>query len=375
MENYRLKSKVSVEQKEFLVQTINDPDRHTVVNSLFIDGRMLETVAYPHSEELSEADVLTRVKHTHGEKKHELEHLLSMFQQASQSGDADLMFSLARAFYGKNMFDYARNLFESVLVIRDGHFEAYNYLGLVWLASGDPEEATRKLARAVELRPQFADYHNNYAIALLEAGFCRRAMEECEAALKLNIYYAEAYFNLGIAFVANAVTREDYEMYANHLQKSLEMFERAAMIDPRYRSVQFEEACEILKRNDPSRSLNLLKGIRDEKRLSAAKRISGDFIMFQLTAGMSGSQSLDERIENLKGELDRNPNYVDYYHEMGLCYLQKSKVDWQMAIDQFQKACQLNPKLTKAQIGYDKADEFLSSLTLSISEITRSGSK
>lgn len=375
MENYRLKSKVSVADKEFLVQTINDPEKHTVVNSLFIDGRMLEMISFPHSDEMSEEDVLSRVKLTHGEKKQELEHLLSMYQQASQSGDSDMMFSLARAFYGKNMFDYARNLFESVLSLKADHFEAYNYLGLTCLALGVPEEASRKLSRAVELRPQFADYHNNYSVALLESGFCRRAMEQCEAALKLNIYYADAYFNLGIAFVANSVTREDYEMYSSHLQKSLEMFERAAMIDPEFRSQRYEEACELLKRNDPGRSLNLFKAIRDEKRESASKRISGDFVLFQLTAGQSGHQTIDDRIEYLKNELKKNPNYVDYHHEMALCYLQKSRIDWQMAIDQFQKACQLNPKLTKSQIGFDKADQFLNSLTLSISEIARSDSK
>lgn len=375
MENYRLKSKVSVNDKEFLVQTVNDASQMSVVSSLFVDGKILEVTRFPHPGEVSAEEVLAMVKSTHEEKKGELENLLATYAKVLSSGDIDLMYHLGTAFYFKCMNEEAVSLFGAVLEARPDHHQAANYLGLTLLAEGRCDEAVKAMARAVELRPSFADYHNNYGEALMEAGFCRRAVEELEAALKQNIYYADAYFNLGIAYIVNAVKREDFDMYANLLEKTTDVFNRAVLISPDYKSAQYEEAFEVLKQGDLPRAYTLFKAVRDQKRERNRQEFSSYYLRFLLYADRPNEKAVADRIQYLQEEIDKNPTYVDLHHELALCYLQQAQLYWQKGVRQLKKTVEINPRLSKASDALGRASEFGASIQSAVSEIAGGGKK
>ena len=63
--------------------------------------------------------------------------------------------------------------------------------------------------------------------------------------------------------------------------------------------------------------------------------------------------------DKLKKELEKNPDYVDLYYELAICYLHQAKFSWQTGIDYFKKALEINPELRKAKRAYALADEFL----------------
>jgi tetratricopeptide (TPR) repeat protein len=373
MESYRLKSKVSVNDREFLVQTVNDAGQQSVVSSLFVDGKILEVNRYPHPPEVSPEEVLAIVRTRHDEKKNELEHLLATYAKVAKSGNVELLYHLGTAFYYKRMFDEADAIFTEVLKLSPDHHQAAGYHGLSLLALGRHEEAVKALARAVEKRPGFADYRNSYGEALLEAGFCRRAVEEFEGALKLNIYYADAYFNLGIAYIANAVKREDFDLYANLLEKTTDLFNRAVLIAPEYKTVQFDEAVEVLRQNDLPRALTLFKAVRDEKREIQRQRYSDFYCRFQLFADQADEKAMAERICRLQAEIDKNPTYVDLCYELALCYLQQAQLSWQKGIEQFAKTIAVNPQLTKAIDGKKRTEQFAASLKAAVTEIIKGG--
>lgn len=371
MESYRLKSKVAIDEKEFLVQTVNDTSRNSVVSSLFVDGNILEVASYPHQESLSAEEVLTLVKNAHDEKKNELEHLLATYQKVVNSGDADLMYQLATAFFFKRMFEESQILFTSVMTLKADHHQAANYLGLTWFELGDHNKAVKSLARAVELRPGYADYRHNYGMALLEAGFCRQAVDEFETALKQNIYYADAYFNLGLAYISNAINRQDFEMFSNLLEKTTDMFNRALLISPEYKSVQFEEALEVLKQGDLPRALNLFKAVRDQKKEKHRQEFSNFYLRFLLYSDRANEKAITDRIQFLQAEIDKNPNFVDLHHELALCHLQLAQFQWRRGIDRFKSAAEINPRLRKIQDGLSRATEFSETMKTVIVEITK----
>ncbi len=371
MENYRLKSKVAINDKEYLVQTVNDASQMSVVSSLFVDGKILEVTRLPHPGEVSAEDVLTMVKATHEDKKDELEHLLSTYQKVISSGDVDLMYHLGIAFYYKRMNDEAISLFEQVLQFKKDHHQAANYLGMTLAAEGRYDQAVKVLAAAVELRPSFADYHNNYAEALMEAGFYRRAVEELEAALKQNIYYADAYFNLGIGYIGNAIKREDFDLYDNLLDRTTDVFNRAVLISPEYKTAQFDEATEILKQGDLPRALTLFRAVRDSKRERSRQEFSSFYLRFLLYAERPNERAVADRITHLEDEIKKNPTYVDLHHELALCYLQQAYFYWRRGIEQFRKTLEINPRLGKAKDGLEKATQFGATLNDVVSDITR----
>ena len=371
MENYRLKSKVVVAEKEYLVQTAKEQTQDTIISSLFVNGEILEITRVPISLDLSEEELQSALKNIHEEKKNELERLLASFQKVISSGDVDLMHNLGTAFYYKRLYAEARTLFTTVLKLKPDHHQTANYLGLTLMEAGEPDEAVKVLARAVELQSGYADYRNNSGEALLEAGFCRRAVEEFEASLKLNIYYGDAYFNLGIAHVVNGIKKEDYDMYANLLEKASDIFNRAALITPEYKTAQFDEAMEVLKQGDLPRALTLFKAVRSSKKEAYRLEYSGFYLRFLLLSDKAGEKTIAGRIKFLREEINRNPNYVDLRYELALCYLQQAQSSWQEGIRQFKKSIDINPRLKKADFGLNRAEEFAKTMHNTLTEIAK----
>ncbi|MDD4052824.1 MAG: tetratricopeptide repeat protein [candidate division Zixibacteria bacterium] len=371
MENFRLKSTVAVNDKEFMVQTVNDSGKMAIVSSVFVDGEVLEVSRRPHNGRASEEEVLALVKSAHDEKKGELEQLLAAHDKALRGRDVDMMYHLGVAFHYKRLLEEAGSLLSSVLELKRDHHQAANILGMTRLFQGRHDEAVKALARAVELRPGYADYHNNYGEALLEAGFCRRAVEEFETARKLNIYYADAHFNLAIAYIANAIKREDFELYANLLDKTVDFLNRATAVAGDLKTAQFAEACAVLKQGDLQRALNLFKAVREQRREILRQEFSGLYLRFLLYLEGGGEKSLLDRISYLQEELKKNPTYVDLHHELALCYLHQATVCWRQGIEQLRETTAINPQLKKAENGLKLAEKFSSDLKTVVSDITR----
>ncbi len=370
----QLKSKVSIDDREFLVQTVNDAEEHAVISSLFVDGQVLEVAHFPHSDTMSENEIAHIVKSTHDDKKTELEKLLESHKEVLKSGDTDLMFSIGTGLFYKRLYAEAQSLFESVIACNPDHHQAGNYLGLTRFALGQYEDAAKILGRSVELRSNFADYRNNYGEALLESGFCRRAVEEFQEALKLNIYYSDAYFNLGIAYMVNAHTREDFTMYSEHADKALEMLERAILISPDFKTSRYDEAVRLYEKGDLESAIILFKAVRNYKRFRSRQEFVKFHVRYLLFSELANERAVTERIHFLEEEIEKNPNYADLHYELGLCYMQQAHFNWRQGIIHFDKAVDINPRLSKAENGVMRAREFSDSIKEAVIAIAKNES-
>jgi len=75
---------------------------------------------------------------------------------------------------------------------------AFDNLGTL-LAMRDPQRALDYYRRAIELRPGFAQAHNNLGTLYLDLGQANRAIPAYHEAIRLDPEYAQAHFNLGAA--------------------------------------------------------------------------------------------------------------------------------------------------------------------------------
>ncbi|MFH1700082.1 MAG: tetratricopeptide repeat protein [Candidatus Zixiibacteriota bacterium] len=371
MEGRQFKSKVAIDDREFLVQTVNDEEKNEVVSSLYVDGKMIETSKFPHPENKTVEDLEYLVKSAHEEKKTEIEHLLATYGKVVGSDDPDLMFNVGTAFYCKGLYDEARTLFESVIACKPGHFQAGNYYGLTLMALGQFEKAAKALGRAIELKPEFADFHNNYGEALLESGSFKRAIEEFETALKINLYYAEAYFNLGIAFLSNAVNHEKHEFYENMLNNIKDSLNRAMMISPAFKTSRCEEALSLIETGEYAQALVLLKAVRNIKKEKSRQEFSSYYLRFLLFSEKVNERAVLDRIQYLTSILEKNPNYSDLHHELALCHLQQAQISWNKGAEHFREALNLNPHLTKSEKSQDRAELFAEQLKETLIDIAR----
>ncbi|MCB2201401.1 hypothetical protein KQH51_01570 [bacterium] len=373
METYRLSSKLRENDSEYLIQTSNDANLGAVSTTIFINGVVAERVTRPHPEQVDPQDVLSLVKSSHGEKKKELEALLAAYRQAIQQSEPDTMYHLGTAFYYKSFYAEARELFYQAASSATEHHQAYNFLAVTELALNNPAEAVASGARAVGMRPRFADYRNNYGEALLAIDDYQAAIEQFEQAIEINMYYSDAYFNLALGLIVEAIRQPDRDKWPSRLGKISDSLKKALLIFEGYRGPRFEGAMDALQRSELREALAELKAVREAKREAHRREFAAFHTRHLLVPGWMSEKAVADRIAFLKAELQKNPTYVDLYAELSQCYLEQSKLAWERAIDNYRKTMEINPSLRRAQIALDETEAVYDRMCAVLGRITEKG--
>ncbi len=343
MESNNLTSRVVDDKKEFMVQTVHDTRQKVVRSSLFVDGDLLESSVMPYSDDAPEGELLNLLKLTHNRKKEELEFLLKSIHEAKEKGDPEVLYHLGSALFHKGLNAEACNLLRLSCELRNNYHQAFFVLSQAETACGNTEEAAKAAERAVELSPRFADYHNNLGEVCLTAGSIKRAVIEFEEALKLNVYYAEAYLNLALTYIHNGISHEDFDMYSELKSKALDYLSKATVIQPDFKSREYSQSLEALSDNNLQEAYDLIVKVRDNFKKSRMTKKAKYFDRFLMYTDWVSRSQITERISYLENELTRNPNYVDLFYELALSYLHQARFDWQKGIEYLKKGLELNP--------------------------------
>lgn len=361
MESYRMSSRLSQENREYLIQTSSDTSQNAVVSTVFVDGRQAESSSLPHPGSIAGEEILSLVKLTHNEKKREIELMLSGFRTAMQTADVTMMYHLGTAFYYKGLFDEAAAMFAAVVRINPGHHQALNYLGMTSLAIGQFEAAVDAASRAVEQRPTFADYRNNLGEACLAANLCSRAIAELQQATKINLYYGDAYFNLGLAHLQQTLTDRSGRS-EDLMARVTDFMTKASLITPHYKSSSLDDGMLKLQAGDLASALNCFKQARQQKKDKHRSEFASFYMKFVLHPDLVSEKVVTDRIEYLKAELQKNPHYIDLMTELAQCYVEQSKLIWQKAIDQYRRVLQIQPSLEAPRRALERAEELFAGM-------------
>lgn len=373
METYRLKSKLVGWKKEYIIQTTNDTDQSVVSSVLIVDGVATGVECSEYPGDIGSEEILELVRSGHDRTKDEIEGLLGACRDAIQSGDSKLMTDVGLACLYKQLNPEARELLSKAIVVNSEDHSAYLFLSQVELALGQPEAAVQAAELAVELRPRFADYRNNLGVAHTGVHRYRHAIGEFEKAIEINLYYAEAYFNLGLALVQNAINKNDPSLFQGVLSRSEEQFNRAAMINSEYKGSSFEKGLESLRNSDLQGAYDCMNQVREdswERRLSEYATIHLQSI---LHPEWSDEDVLSNQISFLQQEVVRKPTYVDLAAQLGHCYLQQARLSLSRGLEQYRSSMRMNASLKDLPNILDQGEICYAELDSVLSRIPKKG--
>ena len=344
MENYRLSSKLREKDREYLIQTTNDVEHGSVCTTVFVDGVRTDTYYQPHPEAMANEELLLLVKGAHGERRRELEAILQAYQEISLQGDRQAMYRLATAFYYRRFYREAADLLAGVIRIDPTYHQGHYLRALTYQALGQSVEAVDSAAEAVKYRPGYADYRNNLGEALLSAGAVSEAIAEFEAAISVNMYYSEAYYNLGLARLLEASRSSDPQYRRELGARISDHFRKAALIHPELENhSSFREGLTSLASSDYSGALGAFKRVREARR--EARRVEFIATNQRLMTPRDAwtTEALVEQIRTLQSQLGRHPGYLDLQVELARCYMEQARLQWERAIDECGRIMEAHP--------------------------------
>ena len=110
----------------------------------------------------------------------------------------DAQLQQAIAFHRQGRLVRARTLYEKILRVHPGHFDALHLSGVIAAQTNDPARAVRLIGKAIEINPHSATAHCNQGSAYRELEQLDAALECYDRAIALRTDYADAYLNRSI---------------------------------------------------------------------------------------------------------------------------------------------------------------------------------
>lgn len=346
MEAYFLNSKLVDNNKEYIVKTTNDVDSGSVLSEVFVNGDLADTIKFPTPEYVDQNEMETFVESTHQNRKKELELLLSAYHQTLDSKKTKMLYHLGLAFYYKRFYVEALDLFIRTIKSNKEFNNAYKYLSMTHLKLGNNRDALVAAEKAISLKPNYADYRNCLGEVFLANGKYDDALVEFKKASEINLYYGDAYFNLGLTNILLAQNSKDSKL-SKYINQILDYVKKALMTDPEYNLELIDKGQKVLESCDLIGSYDIFTQAKYENKERKRYKTALLQMKYVIHPDLVSEEIMSERIGYLENEIKYNPSYVDLYSELATCYLNQGIMNWRKGIELYKKALEIKPTLTK----------------------------
>jgi tetratricopeptide (TPR) repeat protein len=174
-------------------------------------------------------------------------------------------------------------------------------------------------------------------------------MIEFDEAVTLNLYYGDAYYNKGLTYILNAIRREDFKLFSEQGEKTIEMLERAVVISPEFHDKSYVEGRALLEQGDLEGAYSKLLHSRESKKERRYREFSSVYLKFMLGVERIDEKVLTRRIKSLKEAIAKNPHYPDLHYDLAVAYTLMGRFIHTRAIQEYQEALKINPTFERAR--------------------------
>jgi len=261
-------------------------------------------------------------------KKQSLKYLMKI--------DIDQILQQTITAQNKGKFREAEIGYKKLIELKPDYAEAHNNLAVIRKELGRLDEAEISFKKAIKLKPDYADAHYNLGIILQELNRVDEAEINYKKAIKLKPDYVQAYNNLGN-------TLKDLERF----DEAITYYKKVIELDPK----------NLIAHNNLGVTLIELSRL-DEAELSLKKaiEIKPDFVEPHNNLGLCLAKlaKLDEAEISFKKAIKLKPDYVQAYNNLGNTLKHLERFD--EAATYYKKVIELDPN-------HDEAKHLLASVT------------
>ncbi|PWZ58823.1 putative UDP-N-acetylglucosamine--peptide N-acetylglucosaminyltransferase SPINDLY [Zea mays] len=227
-------------------------------------------------------------------------------------------------------FDMALSCYEKAALERPLYAEAYCNMGVIYKNRGDLDAAIICYERCLTISPNFEIAKNNMAIALTDLGTkvkiegdINRGVAYYKKALYYNWHYADAMYNLGVAYG---------EML--NFEMAIVFYELALHFNPRC-----AEACNNLgviykDRDNLDKAVECYQMALSIKPLFA-QSLNNLGVVYTVQGKMDSAASMIEKA------IHANPTYAEAYNNLGVLYRDAGSIT--LAIHAYERCLQIDP--------------------------------
>ncbi len=224
--------------------------------------------------------------------------------------------------------DAGLDLIRQAVQLKPDFAEAHNDLGVALKDLGQFDEAIASSRRAIGIKPEYAEAHCNLGIALKLAGRLDEAIASYRLALKLKPDYADAFNNLGIALAD-----------AGQLEEAIASNRQAVRLAPNYADAHYNLG------NTLWGNRQLTEAVVSYRQAIALKPDHAQAFN-NLGNVYKETGNLDEAIASYQQALSLKPDYAEAHYNLGSAFQTLDQLD--DAIASYRQAIHLKPDFAKA---------------------------
>ena len=214
--------------------------------------------------------------------------------------------------------------YQKALQIKPDYAEAHNNLGNALLQKGQVDEAMAHYQKALQINPDYAEAHNNLGNALLQKGRVDEAITHYQKALQIKPDYAEAHNNLGNALLQKG-----------NVDEAMAHYQKALQIKPDYAEAHNNLGNALASKGQGGRSDRPLpKGAANQTRLRGSPLQPRQCLAPKGQSGRSDHSLPNRRCKS--HPTTRKPTSTS----AALCF---KRAEWTKRSPHYQKALQIKP--------------------------------
>lgn len=356
--------------REYLLQTSLNELNNNLICTLFSSGQLLTSRTLPSPESMTGLDLTESVQEIHRQYLADFRSLFGLIERIKDSDKPELIEKLGKTLYSKCLYDEGLKLLASALERHPDYPGLRMLLGKIYLALGRFPDAERELLHAVRLAPEYPDLRNLLGVTLLKLKRPAAAIGEFKKAVSINIYFHNAYFNLGLGYIQNGIVKEDFNLAKNLLQNCDLTFGKATVFNPGYLTRDYEEGRLYLARGKLEEAYEILSKVADlNGSPDSHDRLLEMYLRFVHGDGGMTEEGISKYVGELKNIVKTSPGYADLQNELGLAYTVMAKFMNDKAIKHFEGALKINSGFSRARRNLKLAENDLKGFELLLDAI------